>query len=95
MFGDVLDGVKKKLEQASKTMDDAAVRSRAIERKLRQVEELPPAAALRVDLAERRISIKKIGDDPARPGIVHRLDKEASGLIVVAKKSKRTILQRY
>ena len=44
-FGDVLDGVKKKLDQASKTMDDAAVRSRAIERKLRQVEELPPGEA--------------------------------------------------
>jgi 23S rRNA pseudouridine1911/1915/1917 synthase len=29
--------------------------------------------------------IKKVGDDPIRPGIVHRLDKEASGLIVVAK----------
>ncbi|KPJ57797.1 MAG: hypothetical protein AMS16_00720 [Planctomycetes bacterium DG_58] len=25
------------------------------------------------------------GDDPARPGIVHRLDKETSGVIVVAK----------
>lgn len=32
--------------------------------------------------------IKKIGDDPIRPGIVHRLDKEASGLIVVAKTQK-------
>jgi len=40
-FGDVLDGVKKKLDQASSTMDEAARRSRAIERKLRQVEELP------------------------------------------------------
>lgn len=29
--------------------------------------------------------IKDVGEDPARPGIVHRLDKEASGLIVVAK----------
>jgi 23S rRNA pseudouridine1911/1915/1917 synthase len=29
--------------------------------------------------------IKNVGEDPARPGIVHRLDKEASGLIVVAK----------
>jgi len=29
--------------------------------------------------------IKKIGDDPFRPGIVHRLDKLASGLLVVAK----------
>ena len=42
-FGDILDGVKKKLDQASSTMDDAARRSRAIERKLRKVEELPTA----------------------------------------------------
>jgi DNA recombination protein RmuC len=40
-FGDILAGVKKKLEQASQTMDDAARRSRAIERKLRVVQELP------------------------------------------------------
>ena len=40
-FGDILTGVKKKLDQASQTMDDAARRSRAIERKLRAVEELP------------------------------------------------------
>ena len=29
--------------------------------------------------------IIKVGDDPIRPGIVHRLDKEVSGLMVVAK----------
>ena len=29
--------------------------------------------------------MRKIGDDPLRPGIVHRLDKDASGLLVVAK----------
>ncbi|MDG2307134.1 MAG: DNA recombination protein RmuC [Candidatus Binatia bacterium] len=40
-FGDTLDGVNRKLAQASKTMDDAARRSRAIERKLRDVEEIP------------------------------------------------------
>lgn len=40
-FGAILEGVKKKLDSASKTMDDAAVRSRAIERKLRDVEKLP------------------------------------------------------
>jgi DNA recombination protein RmuC len=40
-FGTVLDGVKKKLDSASKTMDEAAVRSRAIERKLRDVEKIP------------------------------------------------------
>jgi len=40
-FGDLLDGVKRKLDQASNTMDDVAQRSRAIERKLRNVQELP------------------------------------------------------
>ncbi|MGI9066347.1 MAG: DNA recombination protein RmuC [Pyrinomonadaceae bacterium] len=45
-FGAVLDGVKKKLEQATNTMDDAAIRTRAIERKLRDVEELPATEAL-------------------------------------------------
>lgn len=29
--------------------------------------------------------IKKVGDDPERPGIVHRLDKDVSGLMVIAK----------
>ncbi len=33
-------------------------------------------------LVERQLPIS---DDPARPGIVHRLDKETSGVIVVAK----------
>ena len=40
-FGTTLDGVKKKLDQAANTMDEAAKRSRAIERKLRDVQELP------------------------------------------------------
>ncbi len=44
-FGDILAGVKKKLDQASHTMDDAARRSRAIERRLREVEALPEASA--------------------------------------------------
>jgi 23S rRNA pseudouridine1911/1915/1917 synthase len=29
--------------------------------------------------------IKNVGDDPLRPGIVHRLDKDTSGLMVIAK----------
>lgn len=37
-FGDTLDKVQVKLQQASKTIDDAGVRSRAIERNLRTVE---------------------------------------------------------
>jgi len=44
-FGDILEGVKKKLDQASHTMDDAAKRSRLIERKLRDVEALPEGTA--------------------------------------------------
>lgn len=40
-------------------------------------------------LVKRFPKIKKVGDDPEiRPGIVHRLDKEASGLLVVAKTQK-------
>ncbi len=40
-FGGMLEGVKRKLEQASNDMEKVAVRSRAITRKLRDVEELP------------------------------------------------------
>lgn len=32
--------------------------------------------------------IAKIGEDPSRPGIVHRLDREVSGLMVIAKTQK-------
>ncbi len=32
--------------------------------------------------------IKKVGDDPSRPGIVHRLDKDVSGVMVIAKTQK-------
>lgn len=40
-FGDALSAVKEKLDQASRKMEDVDVRSRAITRKLRDVEELP------------------------------------------------------
>ncbi len=36
-------------------------------------------------LATRRLPVE---DDPSRPGIVHRLDKETSGVIVVAKTAR-------
>lgn len=29
--------------------------------------------------------IKKVGEDPSRPGLVHRLDRETSGLLIIAK----------
>ncbi|KEF38994.1 hypothetical protein M670_01811 [Schinkia azotoformans MEV2011] len=40
-FGDILDKTKKKLQEASNTIDSAATRSRVIERKLKNVQELP------------------------------------------------------
>lgn len=36
-------------------------------------------------LLEKYPAIKNVGEDPTRPGIVHRLDKETSGLMIVAK----------
>jgi 23S rRNA pseudouridine1911/1915/1917 synthase len=36
-------------------------------------------------LLERDPDIADVGEDPTRPGIVHRLDKDVSGLMVVAK----------
>ena len=40
-------------------------------------------------LAEKFPEIKKVGDEPElRPGIVHRLDKDTSGVLVVARNQK-------
>jgi len=36
-------------------------------------------------LVEKNPEIKKVGEEQNRPGIVHRLDKEASGLVVIAR----------
>jgi 23S rRNA pseudouridine1911/1915/1917 synthase len=36
-------------------------------------------------LVSKYKEIVKVGEDPARPGIVHRLDRDASGLLVVAR----------
>jgi DNA recombination protein RmuC len=44
-FGVLLDRVHKKLDQASTTIEDAARKSRTIERKLRTVQEIPAEGA--------------------------------------------------
>ncbi len=44
-YGDVLDAVQKKLHQASETLEKARVRSRAVGRKLKDVQELPAGQA--------------------------------------------------
>ena len=45
-FGNVLEKTKKKLQEAANVIDKAGVRSRAIERKLRTVQELPQEQAV-------------------------------------------------
>jgi len=47
-FGDVLDRTYKKLQEASSTIESAATRTRAIERKLRGVQELPAGEAAKL-----------------------------------------------
>ncbi len=47
-FGDVLAKTKDKIDQASRTIEDAGVRTRAIERHLRDVESLPEQDAVRI-----------------------------------------------
>jgi len=58
-YGDVLDAVQKKLNQASNTIEKAKVRSRAVGRKLRDVQELPvgdAAALLPFDTSGERMA---------------------------------------
>ena len=33
--------------------------------------------------------LRKVGEDPLRPGIVHRLDKDTSGVMVVARNQEK------
>lgn len=44
-YGEALDKVKKKLEEASNSIDQAQVRTRAVGRKLKEVQELPSSQA--------------------------------------------------
>lgn len=39
-------------------------------------------------LAEKFPEIKNVGDTPSRPGVVHRLDKDTSGILLVARNNK-------
>jgi DNA recombination protein RmuC len=47
-FGDMLEKTKKKLREASNVVEDAGTRSRAIERKLKDVQELPTGKVKKV-----------------------------------------------
>ncbi len=46
-------------------------------------------------LLDRFPEIARVGNDPQRPGIVHRLDRDTSGLMVVARSERaREVLER-
>ena len=61
-FGGVLEKVQKKLHEASKQMDAAGVRTRAIERKLRTVQELPADDSRALLLADS-VPVAELSDD--------------------------------
>lgn len=61
-FGDVLTMVRKKLDEASRHIDKTAIRTRAIERKLRDVETLPGEQAQQL-LGESMSSDEEVVED--------------------------------
>lgn len=64
-FGIVLDKLRKNLNTAQKTLDDTGVRTRAMQRKLRRVEQLPEELAGRVlELPEGHIGL--VDDEDVR-----------------------------
>ncbi len=58
-FGEVLAKTKKKLEEASNTIDAAEVRTRAMTRRLKTVEALPD------DQMSRVLQLGQVDEDPA------------------------------
>lgn len=64
-FGDLLDKTHKKLQEASHTIEDAARKTRAIERKLRDVQELPAAdnAKLIADTSVLEIAVEEVKEE--------------------------------
>lgn len=57
LFGGILEKTQKKLQEASNVIDSASVRSRAIERKLKTVQELPKEQAM--ELLNASVSIEE------------------------------------
>jgi DNA recombination protein RmuC len=69
-FGAVLAKVKRQLDTAGRTIDDTAVRTRAMERKLRAVEQLPDGEA---DLVLDLVGAGAADDGTARIELGDRL----------------------
>ena len=72
-YGQILDKVQKKLQEASKTIDEVSIRKRQIDRKLNGVELLPDADAIvvlgmikqivsEIDAVEQDIDLSEVRD---------------------------------
>ncbi|MDE1190739.1 MAG: DNA recombination protein RmuC [Arachidicoccus sp.] len=73
-FGTVLEKTKKKLQEATNTIDQAGMRSRAIERQLRKVQELPaPETQQQI---ENEINDNKIDIEDSIENILFNDDKD-------------------
>ena len=63
-FGDVMDKLRRQLNTASKTVDETGTRTRAMERQLRSVEELPPdEATARLGLSDGMPALEMSQED--------------------------------
>ena len=60
-FSDILDKMRNKLDLAVKEIDNANRRSRAIEKKLRDVEELPEPDATPLLFSDESVSSDELG----------------------------------
>lgn len=63
-FGDVLTKVKKQLDTASNTIDKTTVRTRAMERKLSEVEQLPVKASEKLLGLSDDKTVEMVNDEP-------------------------------
>lgn len=61
-FGDIVDATKKSIDAAAKKFDEVGVRTRAVQRKLRDVQELPVAEGLPALAAGDLLGLDEEGD---------------------------------
>jgi len=79
-FGDVLEKIKRQLGAASRSITETGVRTRAMARKLREVEELPAAQAEKVlQLSEGYVQLELIDDGDEAPPREGDDDAEGAG----------------
>jgi DNA recombination protein RmuC len=78
-FGDLLERVKKRLDETSQTIEEAAHRSRQLEKKLKKVETLPAAdsASLLADIPSSETETESVDEEAANQPILLTPSREA------------------